>query len=613
MKKYLLILIVLSFLSVASPACAAQITTKPIVLQDRVAVRVSTTDTAVNLTVWNGGTIPLLGPITTTVTAENKNKNGVLAVMDISTLKAGTKYTLIAKDKNLPDALGSTVDFTTLAAPVAGECKVVYANFSPSGETPKAGWYVKDKTKVEINVRTENCVGEKIYLSLIEDDTGIGAGDYLSDSKLEDREITVPSDSFTIVLSAGEEECESGLTGAIGYDCHYYFHIQAGTGKPYTSWDDPNNEGQLYYECDGACNDNWALVLPIIGKDSAGHVIATDTITDHSFSKDYQLLAPIGDLTTVKNGTSFGDYLNTIFKIAIGLCGALAVVMIIINAITIIGTSESVFGRSEAKSRMTSAIIGLLIALGSYALLNTINPNLVGGNINVANVTVELSAIENIPASQFTNITGKTLLPPSTYDAEARAAAKTAGVPYCALRIILQEESRSNPGAIGFDSNVANKDVPARRAFIDSLKKYTGNTFTVANTTTAILDKTLVNDDKAYTNTDDLGLDWRFSHGLGLTQITCQPKTSDFTLRKNLPNCTFNGVAYTPKQLIDPEKNLEAGARLWGSNYTTCGKDIFRTWKAYNAGSCDANNPFTVAQAQARTALYNQCVVQNPQ
>ena len=119
------------------------------------------------------------------------------------------------------------------------------------------------------------------------------------------------------------------------------------------------------------------------------------------YKKSYQLLAPIGDLTCVetREGIStpncitgnVGTYLNIIFKIAIGLAGALAVVMIIIHSISYMG-NESVFGKNEAKSKILSSIGGLLIALGAYALLASINPDLVGtSGVTIDQVEAEVS------------------------------------------------------------------------------------------------------------------------------------------------------------------------------------------------------------------------------
>src|ERR1035437_4644259 len=115
----------------------------------------------------------------------------------------------------------------------------------------------------------------------------------------------------------------------------------------------------------------------------------TGTPTTDSSGGTYNLLAPLPGLNSVSNtgvcpsdpsaSNGIGCYLNLIFKIGIGLCGALAVIMMIIGGVQWMGT-ESVFGKTEAKGRILSAILGLFIALGAFAILNTINPDLTGVN-----------------------------------------------------------------------------------------------------------------------------------------------------------------------------------------------------------------------------------------
>ncbi len=111
---------------------------------------------------------------------------------------------------------------------------------------------------------------------------------------------------------------------------------------------------------------------------------------------NYKLLAPIGKTTEIKTN-DIGKYFNILFNIAIGLAGALAVVMIVVGGIQWMG-SESVFGKTEGKERVMSAILGLLIAVGSYTLLNTINPDLLGKKgLNVSQVAVQLVGDVNAP------------------------------------------------------------------------------------------------------------------------------------------------------------------------------------------------------------------------
>jgi len=104
---------------------------------------------------------------------------------------------------------------------------------------------------------------------------------------------------------------------------------------------------------------------------------------------DYKLLAPIGDKEVIRTD-DIGKYFNILFNIALGLAGALAVIMIVIGGVQWMG-DESIFGKTEAKKKITQAILGLLIALGAFALLNTINPDLLGGKgLNIDSVTIKL-------------------------------------------------------------------------------------------------------------------------------------------------------------------------------------------------------------------------------
>lgn len=133
-----------------------------------------------------------------------------------------------------------------------------------------------------------------------------------------------------------------------------------------------------------------------------------------TFEKDYQLLAPIGELKEIDTD-NIGKYFNTIFLIAIGLAGALAVIMIIIAGVQWMGT-DSVFGKTEAKKQITNAVLGLLIALGSYALLNTIDPALLGTKgLTVDQVEIDLEE-EKVAWSTYSNGGNLTLCPEGFVD-----------------------------------------------------------------------------------------------------------------------------------------------------------------------------------------------------
>ena len=71
----------------------------------------------------------------------------------------------------------------------------------------------------------------------------------------------------------------------------------------------------------------------------------------------------------------FASYFNAMIKVIIGISAVLAMIMIVAGGIEYM-TSGSASGSEEGKKRIMGAITGLIIALGSYAILNTINSQL---------------------------------------------------------------------------------------------------------------------------------------------------------------------------------------------------------------------------------------------
>jgi hypothetical protein len=138
--------------------------------------------------------------------------------------------------------------------------------------------------------------------------------------------------------------------------------------------------------------------------DNANKVINSPCVPP-SLQKDgsslpYVLLAPISDMPPTfnpKDEGSFGIYLNLMIKIFIGLCAVLAVVMLVIGGIEYM-TSELMSSKEAGRERMTNAVLGLLIALGAYALLYTINPNLLNTDLSsLTDATIEVAVNDAVP------------------------------------------------------------------------------------------------------------------------------------------------------------------------------------------------------------------------
>lgn len=69
-------------------------------------------------------------------------------------------------------------------------------------------------------------------------------------------------------------------------------------------------------------------------------------------------------------------YLQTIYSFGIAIAGALAVIMIVFGGIQYM-LSDAFTSKSDAKDKIWAALQGLLLALCSYVLLYTINPEIV--------------------------------------------------------------------------------------------------------------------------------------------------------------------------------------------------------------------------------------------
>jgi len=109
------------------------------------------------------------------------------------------------------------------------------------------------------------------------------------------------------------------------------------------------------------------------------------TVPSFAAETPYTLLAPIpldgagaGDTQT----TVASQYIRGVFMLIIGLATGLAVIMIIYGGIKYMST-DAFAGKSEARETIQNAIWGLLLVIGAWLILYTINPKLVNFNLNI--------------------------------------------------------------------------------------------------------------------------------------------------------------------------------------------------------------------------------------
>jgi hypothetical protein len=112
-------------------------------------------------------------------------------------------------------------------------------------------------------------------------------------------------------------------------------------------------------------------------------------LSDHTQAQTtYRLLAPLPLAETDCTGsageecqTTTSPYIRGVFILVIGLAGVLAVVKIIFGGIQYMST-DAFSGKSDAKETINNAIWGLLLVIGAWLILSTINPKLVSFNLD---------------------------------------------------------------------------------------------------------------------------------------------------------------------------------------------------------------------------------------
>jgi hypothetical protein len=128
----------------------------------------------------------------------------------------------------------------------------------------------------------------------------------------------------------------------------------------------------------------------------------------------FTFLAPIGFsgfgqggvLNVAGNGAT--TYLKNLYVFGVAIAAVLAVIMITWGGVEY-STTDAIGGKSEGREKIKAAITGLILALLSYTILNTINPYLVYGDFSakqiktdaqIGNVGVNATpSVEQIPSA----------------------------------------------------------------------------------------------------------------------------------------------------------------------------------------------------------------------
>ena len=120
----------------------------------------------------------------------------------------------------------------------------------------------------------------------------------------------------------------------------------------------------------------------------------------------YNLLEPLaGEIDGVKaSPEGLESYLTFLFKFALGVAAVLAVLMLVIAGVERMSPTSG--AQEHSKQRIWAALSGLLLALVSYLILQTINPDL-AGNLKLTIPEISVTATKNkLPLSEKSGTCG---------------------------------------------------------------------------------------------------------------------------------------------------------------------------------------------------------------
>src|SRR3990167_443589 len=101
---------------------------------------------------------------------------------------------------------------------------------------------------------------------------------------------------------------------------------------------------------------------------------AAQTLPEVTAPQPVSLEVRIGELTQAAN---IAEYIAGIFRYALSIGGVIATVMVVYGGVKWLLAAGDSGKISEAKTTITNAVLGLILLLGSYVILFTINPEIV--------------------------------------------------------------------------------------------------------------------------------------------------------------------------------------------------------------------------------------------
>lgn len=304
-----------------------------------------------------------------------------------------------------------------------------------------------------------------------------------------------------------------------------------------------------------------------------------------------------------------GQYIAGIYAFATGAVVTLAIAMIIFAGIKWQTAGGDTSRVSSAKTTMTNAVVGLLLAFGTYLILYTLNPALVEFKGLQISTVKGSTFVKEISAAQCTKLTGAAVKSAKDLETLARSLAEQTGIPELPCMVIasMRNESGGRQCAIGHDENATSKDfsVEARQKFISSGTYGSGKTFpAVACHDRSCQTSGPINDDEFNPDAPpDYGLDWHYSHGFGPGQSTIFPNSLPCSGKESQGRGfrVVGGGCYSIPELLSSETAIEIMVKHFKSVWAG---DPRKAFVAY-AGKIEPNNPIIEARMKAYEACQN--------
>ncbi len=250
--------------------------------------------------------------------------------------------------------------------------------------------------------------------------------------------LSTPGEQSTTVIVPSTTACNTG-----------YEPTKGGVYDPKTqTWS--CKTGDAIFNCQGK-----QLCSSLAGVPSNSKI----TQQVHAYQTTYTLpCQPIAGGQCPSEQTPAG-YIARLYQFGLMIVGLFAFGGIVYGALKYILSAGSLADQSDAREQITQAVLGLLLLLGSFLILYTINPAIT----NIQNPNLEVIQIKNIISAGEANNTGT----PN----QIATGGSNAGDPLCKLAVNAQIGVDANADLSGYNGSLLNS-------------VFTGNNPSVANAPT---------------------------------------------------------------------------------------------------------------------------------